>query len=242
MRKTGYGLFALFAVWVMGGCAGSTTGSVTTPNPVVRFINASPNSVGLDLILNDTTIGSNVPYMGSSATFASVEQGDYDVTVQENADPSTAAIETHQLNRDQDFLAVAVGLVTPPNTDLDKRLRCTPFSFNRARPNGDKARLIVIHAYNRSVGNTTTNIDFQNPGDTPRFKVSDIPFGEGRELVVDAGTDTFVARRGNSELELTPQTTFTFVGGKIYAAVVSGVEDEAGSQAPQIKFIELQTR
>lgn len=229
---------------VAAGCGGSSGGIIVLPDPVVRFINASPNSAGMDMFLNDTQVGNNVPYLGSSSNFVGVQQGDYDVMVQESSDTTgeTQAIEVRQMNRDQDFLAISCGLVTPPNTEFDKRLRCAPFAFNRTRPNGDKARLLVFHAYNRSVGNETPNIDFQNPGDTPRFVVTDIPFGEARELIVDAKLDTFVARFSGSELEITPQNNFTFEGGKIYAAIITGVEDAAGATAPKIVYVEIQSR
>lgn len=242
MKRVGYGLFLLCAVFVGSSCGGSQSGVVTLPDPVIRFINASPNSTALDMSVNDTQIANNVPYLGSSATFASVLQADYDVSVQEDGNPETQAIEVAQLNRNQDYVAVATGLVTPPNTEFDKRLRCTPAPFNRTRPNGDKARLLVFNAYNRSFGNDTPTIDFQNPGDTPQFQIQDIPFGEGRELIVDATALTFVARRNGTEFEITPQNTFTFGGGKIYAAIVSGIEDETGAQAPKITYIELQSR
>jgi len=244
MKRVVYGLLIMSIGMAAAGCGGTGAGTVVLPNPVVRFINASPNSAGMDMFLNETQVGNNVPYLGSNASFVSIEQGDYDVIVQESSDTTgeTQAIEVRQLNRDQDFIAIACGLVTPPNLEFDKRLRCAPLPFNRTRPNGDKARLIVFHAYVGANGFESPNIDFQNPGDTPRFQVTDIPFGEARELIVDAGSDTLVARFAGSEFEITPQNTFTFGGGKIYAAIVSGIEGETGASAPKIVYVELQTR
>jgi hypothetical protein len=244
MKRIVYGMLVLATAVSVAGCGGSTNSVVVLPDPVVRFINASPNSAGMDMFANDVQVANNVPYLGSNPTFVSTEQGDYDIKVQETSDPTgeTQAIEVKQMNRDQDFLAFSCGLVTPPNTEFDKRLRCSMNTFNRTRPNGDKARLIVFNAYVAAPGLDTPSIDFQNPGDTPRFSAGDIPFGEGRELTVDAGPDTFVARRNGTELEIVPQNTFTFGGGKIYAAVVTGIEDSVGATAPKIVYIELQTR
>ncbi|MEQ1822652.1 MAG: hypothetical protein ABL949_09085 [Fimbriimonadaceae bacterium] len=228
---------------VVLACGGGGSNNTTTPNPVVRFINGSPNSVALSALANDVAIGTSVPYLGSAPNFVTVEAGDYDFLVQEDGAPETQAVEFKSLNRDQDLLAVAVGLVTPPNTELEKRMICTPFTFNRIKPNGDKSKLIVVNGLNRGLGDFNVSIDFQNPGDTPRFRLANIAFaGAGQELIVDAGSDTFVARRTGSELEVTPQKTFTFEGGKIYLALVSGVEGQTGAQAPKITYIELQSR
>jgi hypothetical protein len=228
---------------IVWACGGGGTNSIELPNPVIRFVNASPNSVAMSALANDVTIGSAVPYLGSSASFLRLDAGDYDILCQEDGDPETQAVEFRTMNRDQDFLAVSTGLVTPPNTELDKRMVCTPFTFNRVRPNGDKAKLIVVNALNRGFGDSNVPIDFQNPGDTPRFRLPNLAFAAaGQELIVDAGSDTLVARRAGSELEVTPQKTFTFEGGKIYLALVSGIEGEVGVKAPIITYIELQSR
>jgi hypothetical protein len=228
---------------VIWACGGGGANSTTTPNPVVRFVNGSPNSVALSASANDVSVGSSVPYLGSAASFVSLEAGEYDILCQEDSDPETQVVEFKEMNRDQDFLLVAIGLVTPPNAELDKRLVCTPFTFNRIKPNGDKAKLIVVNGLNRGIGDSNVAIDFQNPGDTPRFRLPNLGFASaGQELIVDAGSDTLVARRAGSELEVTPQKTFTFEGGKIYLALVSGIEGEVGAKAPAITYIEIQPR
>ena len=241
MRGFRLPLMLALAGVLLTGCGGGGANVASIPDPVVRFINAAPGSTALDFRLNESVVGNNVPYKGSTQTFATFESGDYDVSVQEDANPETQAIETLLLLRETNQLVVATGLVTPPNEELEKRLRLTDIQFDRRAPNGDRARLIVVHGYVRAAGLDTPNIDFQEPGDNPRFVVRNINFGNAQQLELDAGSQTLVARRSGSEGEVTPRVTFNFGAGKIYAAIVSGIEDSAATP-PQITFIELQTR
>lgn len=230
----------------MVGCGGSTNNPGLAPDPFIGFINASANSTALDAMVNDAQVGNNVPYLGVSPvsggvlTFTSVEPGEYDLSIQENANPETQAIEVGNLARDKSYVLFACGLVVPPGTELDKRLRPVLFEFDRARPNGDKARLVIVHAYNRAEGFETPAIDFRNPGDNPTVNETNLGFATARQILIDAGPQTFVARGTGTEFEVTPQETFTFVGGKIYAAIVSGTE--GATRAPKITFVEIQTK
>lgn len=239
--------FWSIALLIVLGCGGSGNNVTIAPDPVVGFVNASSNSTAIDALVNETQIGNDVAFRGRSPLtagalgFQAFEPGEYDFTVQESADPeNTQAIETSTLERDKSYLFVAAGQVTPPNTELEKRLRPIVAEFDRSAPNGGKARLIIVHAYDRAVGFETPPIDFQNPGDNPLFKETNITYAGGRTALIDAGTQTFVARRSGAEFDLTPQATFDFEGGKIYVAIVAGIEDGTGAQAPLITFHEVQ--
>lgn len=241
MKKTIIGC-GLFVALVLSGCAGQGSTATQIPDPFLRFVNASPNSTALDFMANDLSIANDVAYLGSSPNFTSLEAGEYDVSVEESGNPETQAIETFSVANDQSAVSVAIGLVTPPNDELEKRLRISTFLVNRDRPNGDKARLVVIHAYNALLGNFTPAIDFRNPGDNPQVNLAGLEFGAQQETLLDAGSQTFVARRNGTEGEITAQKTFTFGGGKIYLGIVSGIEDSTGAAIPQITFIELLPR
>lgn len=236
------------ALLVILGCGGGGNNTTIAPDPLVGFINASTNSVGLDAFLDDIQIGTNVPLYNASPqtagvlNFVSIEPADHDCSVQEATNPDTQAIEVIPLARDKSYLFVASGLVTPPNTEFDKRMRPVVAEFDRTKPNGDKARLIIVNAYNRDPGFETPNIDFRGPGDNPLFNETDIAPHGTRATLIDAGTQTFVARRNGTEFEITPEVTFDFGGGKIYAAIVGGVESGTGASAPTIKFIEIQSK
>lgn len=237
----------LVALAVIFGCGGSSVGTNQPPDPAVAFINTSPDSAALDAFLNSFQLADNVPYLGSAprsgavTTFAVVEPNDYDVIVEPDGDPANGDTQTAVLNRDTSYLIFAFGLQNA-GAEFEKRLQSATSNFDRSRPNGDKARLIVFHAYNSAPGFETPAIDFRNPGDNPQLNLSNIGYGNGTVALIDSGAQTFVARRNGSEFELTPQVTFTFGAGKIYAAVVSGVEDAVGGSEPKITFLEIQTK
>lgn len=229
------GLVAL----VILGCGGSST-TAEVPDPVIRFINASPTATAVDMSVNETQLGNNVGFMGSSPNFVSFDPGEYDIAVQQDGDPDNYDIEVYTMNADQSYISLAIGILNPVAEETDKRLRPVTFQMDRLRPNGDKARLIVVHAYVSAEGTQTPGIDFQNPGDNPRIRETNIAFGGARGILVDSGSNTFVARRTGSEEELFTPVTTTFEAGKIYAAVVSGLE--GGANPPTIRYVELQSR
>jgi hypothetical protein len=134
---------------------------------------------------------------------------------------------------------VGVGLTTYGAETL-KRLRLSILDYDRTIPNGNKARLIVVNAFNRKEGFEPTAIDFQD-GDVPQFQLRGIAFGDRQTIVVDAGTIAFEARQADSELVYAAKTA-TFESGKIYLALITGVEDQTGAKIPQIAYIPLPTR
>ncbi len=241
---------ALFGALVMVfGCGGGGNNTPdVAPDPVVGFINASANSLALDVLLNETQLSNNVAFLGASPssgavlTFNSFEPGDYDLAIQESATPETQAIEVGTIALDKSYVIFAAGLVMPPSDEFDKRMRPVLFEFDRTKPNGNKARLLVLHSYNRAVGLETPALDFKSPGDNPTINETNIGFATARQVLIDAGTQKFVARRNGAEFDVTPEATFTFVGGKIYAAIIGGTEGVAGARGPKITFIEVQTK
>lgn len=245
--KRGFWFWSIALVIVLG-CGGSGNNTTVAPDPLVGFVNASTNSTAIDAWVNDAQIGNDVafrnvsPKAGSVLTFLSFEPGEYDFTVQSSTDVQTQAIETNVIERDKSYLFVAAGLVTPPNTEDPKRLRPVVAEFDRTAPNGGKARIVIVHAYDRAEGLETPSIDFQNPGDNPLFKETAITYAGGRGALIDAGTQTFVAKRNGAEFDITPEVTFTFESGKIYVAIVAGIEGGTGALAPAITFHEVQPK
>jgi hypothetical protein len=244
MKKTKLWLLGICAL-VAFGCGGSGNESLTVPDPVVRVINASPDSTALDFKYQTdkvVQVGERIPYLGSSADFISLEPNDYDVIVVEAGNPLTEASEAFDLHKDTSVLTVALGLVFP-NEKLEKRLRTLNFTFDRTKPNGDVARIIVINAMNSSEEfSENLAVDLRNPGDTPLINVANIEFGAQKTETIDAGTHNLVVRLADSELEITTPKDITFEAGKIYAVVLSGIQDSTGVTEPKITLIELQSK
>ncbi|MFN8219177.1 MAG: hypothetical protein U0S12_03475 [Fimbriimonadales bacterium] len=227
----------------VAGCGGGGSNTTLPPDPQVMFVNVSPDSDPLDFLFDDDLLAKDVSYLTPPAAFRSYTPGDRDCTVIVNSeDPNSEALwsEAIGLNRDESYIVCSFGLQNFGDEYL-KRLRIAILRTDRTSPN-NSARIVIFHAYNRKSGFDTPTIDFQNPGQNPRYKQEGIVFGNRVELTVDAGTYTFVARRTSTEFEITPQVTKTFESGKIYLAVVSGVEDEVGAKAPQITFFEIPTK
>lgn len=219
------------------GCGG-TGGNGSLPNPVIRFINVSPDSVALDVLVDDDTIASAIAYLGSSPDFTSVEPGDRDVVMLENGTTLELTADVHAFAKDKSYLTVALGLENFGTENL-KRLRSLVFEIDRTVPNGNKARLFVVHAYNRAPGFDTPNIDFQTPGDNPLFKIPNMAFGDDATISIDSGVQTLEARR-NGTTAVLATGTFTLEAGKLYAAIVTGIEDAASPQDPRILLVEIQ--
>ena len=75
--------------------------------------------------------------------------------------------------------------------------------------------------------------------------VANLSFGGSGSALIDSGSQTFVARLTGTDSDagnVTPGATLDFVAGKIYAAIISGVEGEAGAMSPRITFLEIQPK
>lgn len=218
------------------GCGGGGT-LVDVQPPKVRSFNASPNSNTLTFAIDNGTVGS-LTYLGSSSGFSKITAGDRDVSVVDSSAPETEARIVQSFVNDAEYLLIAYGLITPPNTELSKRMDIAVVEVDRDAVSDSQSRVVVVNAFNRSAGWDNPRIDFRNPGDLPQFKVEDIAFGEFKGAVIDAGVQTFVARFAGEDGELTPHSTFTFLGGKTYLAIVGGIEGDA-TTPPVIRFVLL---
>ena len=227
----------LVPVFASTGCGGGGDSS-RLPNPTVRFINGSPDSAALNFFIDDEVKGLAVPYLGSSPGFSSFSSGERDVRLIENGAVEELSSEAFTFGLDRHYVSVAAGLVNYGTENL-KRVRSLTFEVDRTLPNGNKARIYVVHAYHRTAGLETPAIDFQSPGDNPLFRLQDIAFAGQKSMIVDSGTQTFEVRRAGTENVLVSASTALNAGG-IYVALVSGIEDAPGAQAPSLTFLELQ--
>lgn len=218
-------------------CGGGGTQFVAE-GPEIRFVNASPNSAAMTFWMDLVRMGLSIPYLGSTPSFIEVESGDKDIVAAEDSTPESEVRIVQVLADDVDYLVVAYGLVTPPNTELDKRLNLAVLTVDRQAASDSQARVIVFNAYNAALGAGNPSIDFRNPGDTPAVNVPNISYGASQTTIIDAGSQTFQARFASEEGVLAGPETFTIEGGRTYLAVVTGQEGEPASP-PTISFVRL---
>jgi|CXWL01.1.fsa_nt_gi hypothetical protein len=225
------------------GCGGGGTTGTNEPDPAARFINGSCDTTSLEFVHFvdgvETILQTGIGYLGSSTTFFDVEPEDLDLGVREVGTTEDLWNEVFAMERDKDYLICVLGLKTF-GIETEKRLRIQRYLIDRNAPNANKSRIYVVHGLNRSSGNQTTGIDFQNPGNNPQYKLTDIAYLNEQHIDIDSTTHTFEARRFGTE-SIYVQRTFAFESGKIYVVLLSGVEDGIGTNAASMEIIELQS-
>jgi len=230
---------------LLSGCGGGGNPS-GLPDPLIRFVNCSPDSNPLDFFINLDNKAPALTFLSSTGDL-STKRGDKDISVQD----STNQIEQDALSftfaDDNKYVSMTVGLENF-GAENQKRLRLLAFQYDKNAPNGSTARLLIVHAYMRATGFDTPNIDFQggNTGtydpNNPQFKVTDVPFANATPstLEVDSGVPLiFQARRAGTENVVASDASTTFDAGGIYLALITGVEGGAGVEAPQVKYIKI---
>lgn len=257
MKKLGLALVSLAALAAssMWGCGGDSAGDPTLPEPLVRFFNLVPDAGLVDYWLNDETRFAGIDYLGATSGFVETkfipaEDGGYDISVGPNSGGEEYDRISQQLEKNTSTLFLAFGLKNF-GPDDSKRIQALAFVVDRTRPNGAKARLLVLNALHQAVGIENKQVDFQtfDPNDptsilNPLFKLANLNYGEldanVHTLTIDSGNWTFRAQEAQADsINVYAQRNVTLDAGKIYLAVISGVVDEAGDLAPKITFIEI---
>lgn len=228
---------------VLSGCGGSGNGSIIKPE--IMFVNASPDSGAISYRLNDEVEAAGLGYSANTPGFAEFDfEGPdvdgYDVSVH-GPTGTELARQAIVFNQNSDNVVIAHGLVNFPAGEELKRFRFTSFTVDRQRPVGSKSRLIVVHALERSTGNSTPAIRFQNPGDIPQFQTGGIQSGATASLVVDSGPSTWIAKREGAD-GIFATANLNFVAGGVYLIIVSGIEgDPLPANQPKITVVSLPT-
>lgn len=226
------------------GCGGSGGIDVAT-YPTMLFVNASADTTGLDLWLNETALAADFQYLESNADFTAFEfisddNGAYDVITQDTVTFEVYDAQNLVFPRDTDTVIVTTGLQNF-GTEFLKRLQSVYVEIDRTAPNGNKARLYVVHAFVREAGFATPAIKFQNPGDNPQFITASIDYANSESITVDSGTMDWTAVRSDSNGTVVyASKTQNLAAGGIYLVLVSGIENDATpAKQPAITFIEL---
>ena len=231
---------------LFAGCGGSG-GTSSAVKPTMLFINASADTTALDLWLNETILASNFQYLEANADFTPFEfisddDGAYDVVTQDTNTEEVFDSQNRVFELDTDTIIVSVGLQNF-GTEFLKRLQSVFINVNRTAPNGNKARLYVVHALVREAGFTTPQVIFQNPGDNPQFSTGGIDYGSAKDITVDSGPSDWEARRQDADGDVIYATQSTTLDpGSVYLVMVSGIENDADpNKQPKITFIKLTT-
>lgn len=237
-------LFVLIGALLLVGCGGGG-GGTSVDEPRVYYFNASPDSNALQFKINNALQLGNKAYLTGSANFTEISLDDqptdgYDISIHKNSDGTELVRRSRTFSADTDTLVFVHGLLNYGTEPL-KRLRADFYSVNRKQLNGNRARMIIIHALEKEAGQFTPNIIFKNPGDNSLFATGSVAPGGSAVLEVDSGTMNWDVKRADAE-EVFVSSSLTLDPGKVYLVVVSGVTN-AGvtAQAPKITAISLQT-
>ncbi len=236
----GWSVVAAFivSIFLIAGCGGSGGGS-STPDPVVQYYNGSSDSGPLDFWLN-TSNEATQAFDTASGAFESVNPDEMDVILNSAGLEDQLDAILFLFQKDKDYIISALGLKNYGSEPL-KRLQLTIHEVNRQFINGNTARLVIINGYNRATGFETANLDFQNPGNNPQFKVSDIAFTQAKTATITSGAQSFEVRTNGTE-DILISTSHTLTAGKTYLVYILGQEGGSGDATPKVTFIELESR
>lgn len=228
-----FGMLTLMCLFACGGGGGTIL-----PDPNYRFINLCPDA-SLDLMVDDDTTVTNVAFLADTTLFQSVKSEDKDFSILETGSTVVIDSQATTLGGNTDTLVIAFGL-NNFQTENEKRLRFIFQQVNRVAPNGTKARVYAMNAFNRDFGNQNFAVTFKNPGTISTVNFNPVNLGELDVKEIDAGPVTLVAQRLNTET-VVATVTKTFESGKVYLMALTGTESGTGAQAPTISFIEIPT-
>ena len=229
------------------GCGGGG-GGLTGESPTVFFVNASPDATGLDFLMNEDVLGLDFQYLETGPDFETIpfisdDDGAYDVIVRDNVTSEEYDADNRVFGLSSHAAIVTVGIQGFVAGEEIKRMRIIVVGIDREVPNGNKARLYIVHAFVRETGSSTPLIIFQNAGENPQFATGGIVFGSSVSLTVDSGTMDWVAKRQDADSPVIyAQATETLDAGAVYLVLVSGIENDADPlRLPKLTFIKLTT-
>jgi len=233
------GLAVLGIAIFASGCGGAGGGlSSGDDRPTFLFLSGSPDGGSLDFYIDDRRKAAAIGYGTRSASPIEMSADDYDFDVRRAGDNVSFDTLGAPVEVNKHYLVGAFGKAAF-GADFMQRLRLQVWQFDRTVPNGDKARLLVLNGLVPEAGFEPAPIDFQD-GVLPQFKFDDLAFGGLQSQLVDTGTFTFEARTENGEAVFVGRE-LTFERGKIYLALVTGIQGQAAPSEPRITLIELPT-
>lgn len=215
---------------LVAGCGGETSGS-TGKDAELFVVNASPDTAPLAYFFNDQQYGGNLSPKTVSPVFKlpslDPDAGGYDVSLEDPNRANQWDIQQLTFNKDSSTILAAVGLRNPSAETL-KKLRYVSITPNRIAPIGNKARLIILHAFVRKAGFGTPKLALQNDKDNPLFQSSTMNFGDSTVMEVDSGTfsgaNHWIVKDPDNDKVYIENPGFTLKPATIYLVLVSGLE------------------
>ncbi|HWP30169.1 MAG TPA: hypothetical protein VNK96_00355 [Fimbriimonadales bacterium] len=258
MKKAWLVLGFLAFILLLSGCNGGLFGGggskITAFN--YRVTNAVPDLGGnssVDYVAqvdgdpNEQSFLGTFSYLQFSNYFEHKEQDIYiDYIVKEASTTNELDAISVDIIPDTSVHILFLGLVNAAPSQKSARLTAIP--IDRGSPSGSKARIIVVHGFNRDATHITPNIDLAKPGDDIPI-VSNVQFGNSTlppdeqdasqySAEITSGTYTFEVRiAGNKDAVLFTDGPFTLQAGKIYVLLISGEEGNS-VWPPKITLIE----
>ncbi len=231
---------------LLSGCGGSS-GGVGLRDPELFFVNAIPDSPAVVFTLNDEVRGGPFDYLGASTQFISVpflraEDDAYDAAVGLPDGSDVFDSEARLFEFETSSIIIAIGQRSTRIGEEDKRVQLKFLDVPRDIPVGNRARLLIVHAFNRAPGAQTPSVIFQSPGDNPQYRTSDIAYGSTADITVDSGVQDFVVKRSDGDA-IYASVRATLDPGTNYLTVVSGIEgDVIDGRRPRVTFIKVPPR
>ncbi|MBS1721620.1 MAG: hypothetical protein JSS66_01295 [Armatimonadetes bacterium] len=251
-------LSSILGSFVLAGGCGGSGGGTGQKDPVMIVANACSDPGNLAYFFNDTQYGGNLAYRHLSLpftlTFRSAEEGAWDCSLEEPDRSVQYDIQGKLFEKDTTTICAAVGEKNPTDDNeglrLLKRLQTSFFNPDRTKPVGNRARLFILHAFNRQKNFNTPDLTFQTFGDNPQFQSDNIVYSKWVTLEVDSGRyksnpndplsdNHFIAKDTNADGVFAENPDVTLKPGSLYVVMISGIEDPNPNVHQNIAFIEI---
>lgn len=227
------------ALFVLPGCGG---GGQTLKPWFYRFTNAIPNVTGLDLYRDKVLVDANRAFLSSSDyTEMNIDEPSFFFDCNEAS--TSNVIDSIVLDRqdNKSFHIIAIGTNAPGGGNPQPFARMIPVEITRSTPSGN-ARVIVVHAFQKGVGEQTPNVDIVRSGQIAPI-IEDLEFGRSAVRTLTPGTYDFTIRQaGLLKGDIFTKSGVVLEAGKIYLFLLKGVEGSLSPFNPDIKIIEEPTR
>lgn len=240
MRHLGYarilGFCAVLCTLLLYGCAGGGLGVFPF---FYRLTNGIVDVAAVDLQVDKQVAATNVAF-GDSTAYVETDTSPPTLIFFDLLEAGTSNfIDSIVFTKQRDISVHLFGVGMDNPGPLQPQGRLVPVNVNRRTPQGNNARLVVVHGFVRAAGTQTPNIDFFRSGQIGAL-ISDLEFGNAETITLAEGTYDFEVRIAGlmSGTLMTTPSPVTIEARKVYIVMLRGLEGGAGALAPQIYIFE----